>query len=138
MAIQWTDELATGVSIIDEQHRELFRRINSLLDACSCGRGKSELSTVISFLEEYVATHFAEEEARMRQYNYPDYPAHKALHEEFNRNFSHLREMFMADGPAVHVVIKTNQVVVEWLTAHIKRVDKALGAFLKSRPQAGG
>ncbi len=134
MAIKWTEELATGVSVIDDQHKELFRRINGLLDACSCGRGKEELSTVMCFLDEYVVTHFAEEEASMQQHNYPDYAAHKALHEEFNRNFANLREQFMTDGPAVHVVIKTNHVVVEWLTSHIKRVDRALGTFLKSRP----
>lgn len=134
MAIQWTEDLATGVSIIDDQHKELFRRINGLLAACSSGRGKEELSTVIRFLEEYVATHFGEEETRMQQYNYPDYAAHKALHEEFNRNFASLREQFVTDGAAVHVVIKTNHVVVEWLTSHIKRVDRALGTFLKSRP----
>jgi hypothetical protein len=30
MAIKWTEELATGVSAIDDQHKELFARINTL------------------------------------------------------------------------------------------------------------
>jgi len=38
MAIEWTNDLATGVSEIDYQHKELFRRINSLLDACREGK----------------------------------------------------------------------------------------------------
>ncbi len=133
MAIQWTEDLATGVSIIDEQHKELFARINTLLEACSRGRGKEELGRVIQFLEDYVFTHFSEEETRMKKYNYPDYSSHKALHEEFIRNFTGLKEEFMKEGPAVYVVIKTNHVVVDWLTAHIKRVDKVLGTFLKDK-----
>ena len=133
MAIQWTEELATGVSVIDNQHKELFVRINTLLDACSRGRGKEELGRVIQFLEDYVITHFSEEEMRMKQHAYPDYASHKALHEEFIRNFKDLREQFITDGPAVYVVIKTNHVVVDWLTAHIKKVDKALGSFLKDK-----
>ena len=33
MAVTWTDDLATGVNKIDDQHKELFSRINSLLVA---------------------------------------------------------------------------------------------------------
>lgn len=43
MAIEWTDELATGVNKIDNQHKELFKRINNLLDACNQGKGKDEV-----------------------------------------------------------------------------------------------
>lgn len=133
MTIQWTDELATGVSVIDDQHKQLFARINTLLEACSRGRGKEELGRVIQFLEDYVITHFSEEEMRMKQHAYPDYSSHRALHVKFIRNFKDLKEQFMTDGPAVDVVIKTNHIVVDWLTTHIKRVDKALGSFLKSK-----
>lgn len=71
MAILWTPDLATKVDEIDSQHRELFKRINDLLDACNQGRGKEEVQKVIRFLEEYVATHFGEEEKYMEKYNYP-------------------------------------------------------------------
>ncbi len=35
MAIEWTMGLSTGVDEIDDQHKELFKRINRLLDACN-------------------------------------------------------------------------------------------------------
>lgn len=138
MAIEWTKELATGLPVIDEQHRELFRRINTLLDACQHGRGKDEITRVIIFLEDYVVTHFSAEELQMLKSGYPTYASHKALHDEFRLNFAALRRLFEADGPAVHVIIKTNQVVVEWLTAHIKRVDKAFGEYLQANPDSAG
>jgi len=132
MAIEWTKDLATGVPIIDDQHKELFGRINALLDACSLGRGKEEVSRVIQFLEDYVNSHFYEEEQRMQQTGYPAYDSHKAQHEEFKRNFAELKQLFETDGTAVYVVTKTNHVVIDWLRVHIRRVDKAFGAFLQT------
>ena len=58
VAIEWTADLATGVDEIDNQHKELFQRINNLLEACNHGKGKEEVKKVISFLEDYVITTF--------------------------------------------------------------------------------
>lgn len=43
MPIEWTQDLAVGVKIIDEQHKEIFRRVDSLLDACKAGRVRTPL-----------------------------------------------------------------------------------------------
>ncbi len=32
MEIQWNDNLATGVEKIDDQHKEIFRRVNRLIN----------------------------------------------------------------------------------------------------------
>lgn len=137
MAILWTPDLATKVDEIDSQHRELFKRINDLLDACNQGRGKEEVQKVIRFLEEYVVTHFCEEEKYMEKYNYPGYKDHKAQHKEFAENFSQLKKQFDSEGPGVHIVISTNHIVVDWLRTHIRKVDKALGAFLQEKLVTG-
>ncbi len=137
MAIAWTSDLATSVDEIDSQHKELFRRINSLLEACNQGKGKGEVQNVIAFLEDYVVSHFGEEERYMEKYSYPDAGLHKDQHREFMKNFADLKRQFETDGPGVHIVITTNQMVVDWLRTHIQRLDKALGAFLKTRLSPG-
>ena len=133
MAIEWTPDLATGSEEIDDQHKELFRRIDSLLTACTLGKGKAEVSKVILFLDDYVNTHFAAEESFMTKYNYPGYPEHKGQHLEFMENFAKLKAQFAKDGPGVHLVVQTNSMVVKWLQAHIRKLDKALGTFLKTK-----
>jgi hemerythrin len=133
VAILWTPDLATTVDEIDRQHKELFRRINDLLDACNEGRGKEEVQKVIRFLQDYVVTHFGEEERYMEKYKYPQYRDHKVQHKEFMENFSQLKKQFDSEGPGVHVVISTNYIVVDWLRNHIRKVDKALGAFLQDK-----
>lgn len=65
MAIEWTQDLSTGSDEIDNQHKELFRRINSLLDACNQGKGREEIGKTVQFLEDYVITHFSAEEEYM-------------------------------------------------------------------------
>lgn len=133
MAIVWTPDLATNIEEIDRQHQELFQRINNLLDACNQGKGKAEVTNVIRFLEDYVISHFAEEERYMQQYAYPAAGDHKAEHKEFKKNFSQLKEQFQTDGPGVHIVIRANHIIVEWLRSHILKVDKALGEFLRTK-----
>lgn len=133
MSIEWTTDLATGVDEIDKQHKELFQRINSLLGSCREGKGKDEVKKVIWFLEDYVITHFSEEERYMGKHDYPEYSSHKRQHLEFMENFLTLKKQFESEGPGVHIVVNINHLVVDWLKNHIRRLDKALGAFLKTK-----
>ncbi len=45
MAVEWTEELLTGISDIDNQHKELLRRLKDLRTACHEGRGKDFYKT---------------------------------------------------------------------------------------------
>ena len=47
-------------------------------------------------------------------------------------NFSELKKQIQQEGPAVNLVVKTNHMIVKWLVNHICKVDRALGAFLKT------
>lgn len=81
--IQWNDNLASGSPDIDTQHKELFQRINSLLDALAKNADKNttdrqEVSKIIQFLTEYVVFHFGTEEKYMAKFNYSSTSAHKA------------------------------------------------------------
>lgn len=133
MAIEWTEDLTVGSQEIDDQHKELFKMINQMLEACNQGKGKGVLTELLGFLEKYVVTHFGTEEKLMQKYNYPDYLNHKNHHEQFIQSFMELKNEMNTNGPGTHIVIMTNRVVVGWLNSHIRNVDKLLGAFLKDR-----
>lgn len=130
--MEWTPDLAIGVALIDAQHRELFDSVNRLLDAIEQGRGREEVASLMLFLEDYTANHFGSEEAYMRRFHYPGYPAHKAEHTGFINDFIDLREDLDANGPSADLVAKISRRVCEWLLLHIGRVDKAFAAFLAS------
>jgi hemerythrin len=131
--MQWTSALSVGVDKIDEQHKEIFAKTNILLDACRQGKGKQAVGGIIGFLSDYVVGHFSDEEKLMLQYNYPGYDSHKSQHEQFVKDFGHLKDRFESEGPSIQNVVLTNKTVVDWLMAHISNTDKKLGAFLKEQ-----
>ena len=140
--MEWSQDLAVGIDDIDEQHKELFRRINKLVESVRQSRCRETIPQVIEFLEEYVIVHFSEEEKYMKEHGYPGYEEHKALHSEFLESISGLKEelekLRNKGGSSYELSVTTNQVVVEWIVAHIIKVDRELGGFLRARLTGGG
>ncbi|MGC8778201.1 MAG: bacteriohemerythrin [Candidatus Caldatribacteriaceae bacterium] len=132
MAMVWSNTFSIGVAVIDEQHKELFTRTNRLLEACQEGRGKEAIRETLAFLEEYVKTHFTNEEKLMTQYSYPGFAAHKKLHQGFTEAFLKLKEE-AEKSVGVALVTQVNKTVVDWWVNHILKVDKELGAFLREK-----
>ncbi|MDH4161703.1 MAG: bacteriohemerythrin [Nitrospirota bacterium] len=133
MSVQWTPDLGTEVNEIDDQHKELFKRIDSLLEAWKQGKAHAEVDKVINFLTEYVVFHFGNEEKYMVKYGYTNKVQHLAQHDLFVKTFGRLKEKFMARGANAELIEEANQLLVDWLKNHIKYSDKALGLFLKRK-----
>ena len=133
MPITWTDDLAVGITEIDDQHKELFNRISELFEACNQGKGRTEIGKTIAFLEEYVDTHFGTEERNMVRTQYPDQALHLKQHALFRKNLSEIKAQLETEGPGIHIIILTNHMVIDWLKNHIRTLDKAFGAYLQSR-----
>ncbi len=138
MAIEWTEDLATGVDLIDEQHKELFRRIDALLTACLKGEGAQIVGQTLDYLSWYVIEHFDTEENVMRRAKYAGLRQHEALHREFRNNIAALKLELESSGTGPHIVVKVNRLVVNWLNAHIRKVDTAMAADLKHEFAASG
>lgn len=133
MAIEWKEDLAVGVKEVDEQHKELFTKINDLFNACSAGKGKEHIDSVIKYLQDYVILHFGAEEKLQKQYGYPAYEGHKEQHEQFIKDFLTLKDKIEKEGTTGLIIVQLNKVLVDWLINHIRKSDKALGAFLKEK-----
>lgn len=133
MHIEWTSDLAIGVDEIDNQHKEIFRRFDSLFAACSEGRGKEEVLKLLLFLDDYVKEHFTAEERLQMRSGYPDYPAHKAAHQQFMADVERLTREFRDEGATLPLVIQTNKTLSSWLIQHIKRVDTTFAGYLREQ-----
>ncbi len=133
MHIEWSDEFLVGVDRIDNQHKELFVRVNNLMDAMWEGKGKQEVEGFLTFLGDYVVEHFSEEERYMTKYNYPAYLSHKEIHQKFVSDFVGLKEKFSSGELTSAVAVSVLNDVCDWLRSHVKKMDKQLGAFLKEK-----
>ncbi len=134
MTMAWSDNLASGSSEIDEQHKELITRVNGMLRAVDAGAGGAqEVSRTVQYLADYVILHFGNEEAFMAKYGYTSAAAHKAQHELFIRNFDRIKTRLLEGGLAAPVVQDLRDLCTDWLVNHIKYSDRALGMFLKMK-----
>lgn len=133
MAIEWTEDLATGVDIVDQQHQEIFRRYNQFLGACKAGKGREGLLDILNFLGSYVDVHFSQEEKLMRESNYPDLREHVDEHRSIRTLVLSLQEQVAEQGPTISILTDANRKLLDWLVDHIKKSDRAMGGFVKQQ-----
>lgn len=131
MSIEWSASLSTGVGWQDGHHKELFKRINRLLDAMALGHGRQEVGRLFEFLDEYIVYHFEAEESAMAAHGYPAASSHATEHRNFVDDIGALRDEF-SRGVSSGLVIKVQRQVVDWLVNHIGGPDRRLGEFLLS------
>ncbi len=127
----WSDDLATGIPLIDTQHKNIITRINEFLDAVSQGRGKKEIEKAIKILDEFANTHFETENKYMLQYKYPDYKLHKAQHEKYINVIDSLKIEYDIKVLSPDFVKKIKTVLLSYLRDHIEKFDKSLADFLR-------
>ena len=130
MGLNWDNDLSTGIENIDNQHKELFDRINQLLLAMKEGKARDEIMQTLNFLEEYVIKHFTEEEMIQKKNDYPKYNIQHEQHEQFKNELKKLRETFASKGTSSLLVLNVQKEMSTWWRNHITELDKDLGKFL--------
>jgi hemerythrin len=99
-------------------------------------RCKSEIDGTIKFLDDYARVHFAEEEKHMRETNYDGLAEQREDHKKYLAALAELKEQASRpriQGSSYDLSATTNQVVVDWIVAHIMKLDMRFGEFLKQR-----
>lgn len=131
MSFEWNEDLTTGIVKIDNEHKEIFKQLNKLLDDMDKGKGEEDIGEVLAFLEQYVRTHFTEEENYMVEHSYEGFHAQREAHSQFIKDFYLLKKELLQSGTNLHLVVKTEQVLGNWLINHIKVEDKKMALALK-------
>ncbi len=129
----WNDNLAVGVDLIDNQHKELFSRIDGFYDTLRQGGDAKKVIDMLVYMQNYVVTHFTAEEGLQRKYNYPKYLDHKKLHDNFVREVNDLKIDIEKNGVTVASSSLVGMTLSNWLVNHINVHDKALGNYLKTQ-----
>ncbi len=129
LALQWSSALTLGVPDLDAQHRELFTRVDRLLDSMLHG-DRGEAATLAAFLREHVVLHFAAEEQLMQELRYPDTARHTEEHRAFAASMLELDSAFRERGTSAELVLRLEREVVAWLRDHVYVADVALGRFV--------
>jgi len=128
---QWDNKFLVGHSDIDAQHKRLFELADQLHTAMASGNAKAKLSEILNSLIAYTKMHFASEERLMVTHKYPEYAAHKQLHDQLTAQVLEFQKEFAA-GRTV-LTIDLMQFLKNWLSQHIGKTDQRVAEFLKKR-----
>lgn len=116
----WSNDLNTGISVIDNQHKRIVDYINELDVARNSAHKREELSRVIDETVDYTLSHFAFEESLQEEAHYPFAKAHKRVHELFTKKVAELQHRFSLGED---VSEELHKMLFTWLFNHIKRDD---------------
>jgi hemerythrin-like metal-binding protein len=123
----WNESFTTGISLIDEQHKQLVQLINGLAKSIASKADLPELNKVFGELADYAVYHFQTEETIWHQYLAGDAleTTHNRVHEGFITDVLKLK---INDSlkPQEEVVEEILSFLVNWLAFHILESDKRM------------
>jgi diguanylate cyclase (GGDEF)-like protein/hemerythrin-like metal-binding protein/PAS domain S-box-containing protein len=126
-AVQWHATLSTGIRSIDQQHEEMFARVNELIHLHRAGQSTRALDELLPSLTVNILFHFSEEEVLLAQV---------AGGSEFERQHWALHHAFTLEIDAIcqcrstqsdpQVAEKLSVYLAHWLIEHIRHADQEL------------
>lgn len=127
---EWKKEYNVGCDYIDNAHHKLFKILWKVIDLLSereYEKHKHACVEAIKFLYSYTSTHFAEEEAYMREIGYAGYEAHKKVHDEIKNETVPMHDKVLQESDySKESVREFVGFFTGWLTGHILVMDRAI------------
>ena len=127
--VKWEPKYETGLAVIDDQHRELFKLAAELEHAINVEE-KLDCEYMMARLEVYSLYHFTSEEHLMQKYGYPDIEEHKQKHHKFRMKILGMKENCLdTHGAACRQELL--DYLEEWIQTHIIEVDHKYLPYLQ-------
>ncbi|MCG7898403.1 MAG: bacteriohemerythrin [Candidatus Thiodiazotropha lotti] len=132
----WSDEMATGVDVIDSQHKNLLQMVNEAYQGLDKDVSDIVFQRITKELLSYAIYHFQTEEHLMQEYGYFDEcPEEAAQHVSEHRDFS-AKVVTARDGVNSEVKEEMEEILTflnAWILNHTQNVDIKLGNFIKNK-----
>ena len=120
--IEWEEKYSIGISIVDEEHKELIRIMNAAMVAKQHNDNIDEISELLKELTTYALKHFSTEEYYMVEFNYPEFQYHKGEHHDFSKKaIEYCNRVIKGD---CHIANEILEYLKQWLVNHIQITDK--------------
>ena len=131
-AYVFSNEYLTGITLIDDEHRQLFALVNevhALVQDDLIFDKYDEIMRILTELRNYTEMHFHDEEAYMEQIHYADLDAQRRAHNAFieklvDINFEELESL---DNNQQEYLQDVLDFLAKWLVNHILKMDKLIG-----------
>ncbi len=129
--IEWDEKFSVGIKEIDDQHKELFRIVNTVFAGIAGRDDRAMLKKAFDKVLEYTRYHFATEERYFDKFKYPDAAEHKKQHAKLIEETIALQKQHAEGAPGVG--IELIEFLTSWLQRHILMHDQKYAPFLKPK-----
>jgi hemerythrin len=134
VTLTWKEGYSMGVSVLDEQHRQIFACVNELGGLIERGIYDSpEVDALLEAMGADVQKHFCDEEACMAQHRCPMAQKNKQEHGELLRTYLDFRSGF-SETKSLTSLAKFHRAAEGWMLEHICFVDIHLRSCLGHDP----
>lgn len=124
-------EYFTGITLIDEEHKQLFAYANEAYDLLQEEFIPDKYDRIVAILQElrnYTKKHFADEEAYMESIQYKRIFTQKIQHQEFIDKLDNIDiDSIEAGENQDEAIIDILEFLTNWLIHHILELDTLIG-----------
>ncbi len=133
----WKDNYELGVPMVDAQHKELFRRVDSFFQVLRSGECWEEkipkINETLEFMKGYVVEHFRDEEEYQRSINYPGYEAHKRIHTGMVDYVLEFSKQYEQSNNSEELMQQFGGKLLAWLINHVAAEDQRIADYAKKK-----
>lgn len=137
----WKDNYELGVPVIDAQHKELFRRVESFLQVLrsedSWTAKISKINETLEFMKRYVVEHFRDEEVYQQSIDYPGYAAHKELHNGMVNYVLEVSKQYEQSNNNEQLMQQFGGRLLAWLINHVAAEDQRIAEYAIKKGVSG-
>ncbi len=124
-------EYFTGITLIDEEHKQLFAYANEAYDLLQEEFIPDKYDRIVAILQElrnYTKKHFSDEEAYMESIQYKRIFTQKIQHQEFIDKLDNIDiDSIEAGENQDEAIIDILEFLTNWLIHHILELDTLIG-----------
>jgi hemerythrin len=137
----WRDKYELGVPVIDDQHKELFKRVESFLQVLRSADPWEEktpkIDETLEFMKKYVVEHFHDEEEYQRSIGYPGYEGHKQIHNDMVDYVQEVSRQYEQSNNNEQLMQQLGGRLLAWLINHVAAEDQRIANYAKKKGVSG-
>lgn len=127
---KWEDKYLVGFETIDNQHKHLVDILNELYDGLVNGTTNDIIETTLDSLVDYTIYHFNGEEALFKKNNYPDYLAHKKMHDDLTGQVLEIQKNVKSKSATL--TYEMMDFLRDWLMQHTLSSDQDYAKYFRN------
>jgi len=128
---EWKEDFVTGNDEVDNEHRQLFAKINKLYEMfLDTNKYHKEIPELTEQLKSIMLEHFEIENELLEKYNIESYEEHIKIHNEIKESICEIDKYNL---PVIIAALLLSDIIINYFLKHFPEYDKKFIAELNEK-----